>query len=186
MGALPESNYISPEDYLLWENDQPEGIKHEYVDGRIYAMTGASRAHNRAAGVLFARLFNHLEGSKCQVFQSDMKVGIQTLGSGRYYYPDVQVTCEEETASHVNTAPCLIIEVLSDSTSKRDRTEKLTGYRLIPELQEYLLCSQDSPHMEIYRKRADWAPEVFSAGQTLRLESVGLDISVDDIYGFLA
>lgn len=185
MGALPEPNYFSPEDYLLWENDQPEGIKHEYVNGRIYAMTGASRAHNGLSMRLAVRLFNHLEGSKCHVFQSDMKVGIQTLGNNRYYYPDVQVSCEEEQASHFNTAPCLIIEVLSDSTAKRDRTEKMAGYRLIPELQEYLLCSQDSPHIEVYRRRADWAPEVFGAGQTLTLESVGLDVSVDDIYGFL-
>ncbi|OGT88343.1 MAG: hypothetical protein A2286_14165 [Gammaproteobacteria bacterium RIFOXYA12_FULL_61_12] len=186
MGALPEAIYLSPEEYLLWENDQPEGVKHEYVNGQVYAMVGASRGHNQVSMRFATRLAYHLEGSKCQVFQSDMKVAIQTLGNSRYYYPDVQVACEEETASHYNTSPCLIIEVLSESTARKDRTEKLANYRLIPALQEYLLCSQDSPHIEVYRKRSDWARETFGAGQALMLESVGLEVAVDDIYGFLS
>lgn len=185
MGALPQSTYLTPEEYLLWEEDQLD-VKHEYVNGQVYAMVGASRSHNRVSMWLATRLYNHLAGSPCQVFQTDMKVTVQTLGNTRFYYPDVQVSCEEETASHYNSAPCLIIEVLSASTTKRDRTEKLAAYRLIPALQEYLLCSQDSPHLEVYRKRTNWGRESFGPGQHLRLESVDLDIAVDDIYAFLA
>ncbi|MFA7241938.1 MAG: Uma2 family endonuclease [Sulfuricellaceae bacterium] len=185
MGALQKPAYLAPEVYLMGENDNPGDVKHEYVNGRVYAMTGASRWHNRVAGNFFLLLALHLKGSRCEVFQSDMKVGIQTLGDTRYYYPDVQVTCEEETASHVNTSPCLIIEVLSDSTARRDRTEKLAGYRLIPTLQEYVLCSQDSPMVEIYRRRTEWQVERYLSGQSFMLESVNLDLPVDALYPFL-
>ena len=185
MGALQKPAYVSPEDYLMAENDRLDDIKCEYVNGQVYAMTGASRGHNRVAGNFFLRLSLHLKGSRCEVFQSDMKVGIQTIGDTRYYYPDVQVTCEEEPASHVNTSPCLIIEVLSESTARKDRTEKLAGYRLIPALQEYVLCSQDSPVVEIYRRDTAWQVERYLSGQSFMLLSVNLELPVDDLYQFL-
>ena len=186
MSAVPESQYISPEQYLLDEQNRPEGEKYEYVNGRIYAMAGASRNHNRTSGALFARLYNHLENTNCEVFQSDMKVGFPVKDDdSRYYYPDLQVSCGDEDEAYYNRSPCLIIEVLSDSTAKTDRTEKLLSYQRIPGLQEYVLCSQDSPHIEVYRKRVDWGVELFTAGQNFTLESVELEIAVDDIYRFL-
>ena len=185
MSALPKSSYISPEAYLLGENDRPDGQKYEYVNGQIYAMAGASRGHNLLAGNFFLALALHLRGSRCQVFQSDMKVEIQTLNDTRYYYPDVQVTCEDETASHFNQSPCLVIEVLSGSTARKDRTEKLAGYRMIPNLQEYVLCSQDTPYVEVYRRSTEWFKEIYTEGKTFTLVSVGLDMAVDDLYTFL-
>jgi len=185
MSALSKAIYISPEEYLLGENDRPDSVRHEYVNGQVYAMAGASRGHNKVSLEIASLLLNHLRGSPCDVFHADMKVGIQTIGDTRYYYPDVQVTCEEETESYVNRSPCLIIEVLSATTARKDRTEKLTGYRLIPTLQEYVLCSQDSPLVEIYRRRIAWQRELYSSGQTFLLESVGLEVVMDDIYGFL-
>lgn len=185
MGAAPESVYISPEDYLLGENDRIDGQKYEYNNGQIYAMAGASRGHNRVSMRFSNLLVNHLAGSKCEVFQSDMRVGIETLGDTRYYYPDVQVTCEEEAATYYNTSPCLIIEVLSDSTAQKDRTEKLAGYRLIPALQEYVLCSQEAPYIELYRHRTEWGKEIYTEGQRFTLESVGLEMEVNKLYGFL-
>ncbi len=185
MGALSKSTYISPEEYLLGENDNPENIKHEYNNGQVYAMAGASRGHNRVSMRFATLLVNHLQGSRCEVFQSDMKVGIQTIADTRYYYPDVQVSCEEETETYFNTSPCLIIEVLSDSTAQKDRTEKLAGYRLIPALQEYVLCSQDFPAIEMYRKRTEWQVERYVSGQNFLLESVNLELPVDELYGFL-
>ena len=186
MGALPKSLYVSPAEYLFYENDRADHAeKCEYINGQVYMMAGASRNHNRVCMNIATSLFNHLKGSRCQVFQSDMKVAIQTLNDTRFYYPDVQVTCEEETDNHYNTAPCLIIEVLSNSTARTDRNEKLTGYRLLPSLQEYVLCAQDSPFVEIYRRRTDWALEYFTTGQSFQLESVELSISVSDLYDFL-
>lgn len=186
MGALPKTLFVSPEEYLFYENDRADhGEKCEYLNGQIYMMAGASRNHNRISMNMATALSNHLKGSRCQVFQSDMKVAIQTIHDTRFYYPDVQVTCEEETNDHYNTAPCLIVEVLSNSTARADRNEKLTGYRLLPSLQEYVLCAQDIPFVEIYRRRTDWVREHFTSGQTLQLESVDLSIAVDDLYDFL-
>ncbi|MFZ1389375.1 MAG: Uma2 family endonuclease [Thiolinea sp.] len=127
-------------------------------------MEDKSRYHNLLAGYLAAQLFNHLRDTCCQVFQSDMKFAIETLGDTRFYYPNVQVSCEDEADTYVNKAPCLIIEVLSVSTVQKDRAEKLSGYRLIPALQEYVLCSQDSPYLEIYRRRSEWKMEYFTTG----------------------
>jgi len=186
MGAVPQTNYVSTEDYLRLENDRADdGTRCEYNNGLVYVMAGASRNHNILSMKLANLLFNHLAGSRCQVFQSDMKVAIETLGDTRFYYPDVQVSCEEETDTYINKAPCLIIEVLSVSTVQKDRAEKLNGYRLISALQEYVLCSQDSPYLEIYRRRNEWKMEYFTTGQVVRLESVGLDLSVDELYRFL-
>ncbi len=219
--------YISPEHYLLDENDSASGIRHEYVNGDVYAMAGASREHNRVASRLSLRLGVHLAGSRCEVFQSeyvngqvyamagasrghnqvsmnfagllfihlrggpcqvsqsDMKVGIKRKDDVRFYYPDIQVSCEHEAESYYNTAPCLIIEVLSSSTARKDRIEKLLAYQGIASLQEYVLCSQDTPLIEIYRRRTAWQRERFTDGQSCLLESVGLEISVNDVYDFL-
>lgn len=153
MSALPKPFYLSPEQYLLDENDNARGIRHEYVNGQTYAMAGASRGHNRIAGRFFLRLSTHLENSGCEVFQSDMKVGLQRKDNTWFYYPDLQVSCEEENEVYYNTAPCLIVEVLSESTARKDRIEKLLAYQGITSLREYVLCSQDTPSVEVYRCR---------------------------------
>lgn len=185
MSALPKFDYLSPEAYLLVENDRLDGIKYEYVNGQVYAMAGASRAHNIVAGEFFAILRNHLKGSRCRAYLSDMKVGIRSAHDARFYYPDVQVSCVAETNRYYNTSPCLIVEVLSESTARLDRTEKLLAYQSIASLQEYVVCSQDTPSVEVYRCRTGWQCERFSDGQPFRLESVDLVIQVDDLYDFL-
>ena len=185
MSALPNFTYLSPDAYLLGENDRTDTVKYEYVNGQVYAMAGASRNHNRLARNLTTRLDLHLRGSGCEVFQGDMKVGIQTASEQHFYYPDVQVSCAEENNRYFNTSPCLIIEVLSESTARIDRYEKLMAYRLLASLQEYVLCSQETAHVEIYRKRTDWKAEYFVTGQTFTLESVGLTVVIDELYGFL-
>jgi Uma2 family endonuclease len=185
MGALPKAAYISPEAYLLRENDRVDDVKCEYVNGQIYAMVGASRGHNRVAGRFFLRLATHLENSDCEVFQSDMKVGLQRKDDTRFYYPDIQVSCDDENNAFYNTSPCLIVEVLSESTARKDRTEKLLAYQSIASLQEYVLCSQDTPVVEIYRKRSEWQMELYTRQQRFLLESINLEMQVDDLYYFL-
>lgn len=185
MSALPSATWVSPEQYLLDENDNPSGIRHEYANGQVYAMAGASRGHNRVASRLALRLGAHLENSRCEVFQSDMKVGIQHKDDVRFYYPDIQVSCVEEDATYYNTAPCLIIEVLSESTARKDRTEKLLAYQAIPQLQEYVLCSQDTPLVELYRQRNGWQSGRFMQNDAFMLESVAIEIEVNDLYAFL-
>jgi Uma2 family endonuclease len=183
--ATRTASWVSPEQYLTNENDHPGNSRHEYVDGVIYAMTGASRGHNRVVSKLALRLGVHLENTPCIVFQSDMKVCIQRQDNVRFYYPDIQVSCEEEMDAYYNIAPSLIVEVLSESTARKDRTEKLMAYQMIQSLQEYVICSQDTPAVDIHRKRRNWQRERFMDGQIFTLESVKLDIAVDDLYEFL-
>ncbi|MEQ1528472.1 MAG: Uma2 family endonuclease [Methylococcales bacterium] len=180
--TLPDQ-LLSPEAYLLLENDNINDIRHEYVNGLVYAMTGASREHNRVTGRLYVLLTQHLEGSPCEPFQSDLKVKVQRGNDVRFYYPDIQVTCTEETDRYYNEQPCLIVEVLSDSTQRIDRTEKRLAYQMIEALQEYVLLAQDSPYLEIYRRRTDWQRESFSGNQSVTLESVGLTFLVEALYG---
>ncbi len=176
---------ISAEDYLRGENDRADGERYEFCNGFIYAMAGASRNHNRLTGNVFLALGNHLRDSSCQVFQSDMKVCVQTGKETHYYYPDVQVSCEDEPNDYFNSSPCLIVEVLSESTARIDQNEKLTAYRMLPSLQEYVLCSQVFPAVAVHRRSADWKVERYVAGDVAKLDSVGTALSIDELYGFL-
>lgn len=185
MGALEKFDYTTPEAYLLAENDHESGVKYEFSNGLVYAMAGASRNHNQVAMNFAGLLFMQLRGGKCRVSQSDMKVGINFNNESHFYYPDVQVSCEDEDNKYYNTSPCLIVEVLSESTARIDRNEKLTAYRQLPSLQEYVLCSQDFPAIEIYRRSTNWTVERFTAGQTVTLESVGYELVLDELYDFL-
>lgn len=173
---------IGPEDYLAGENDREEGPRHEYVNGQVYAMVGVSRTHARITGNLFAFLHRALRGSGCRVFATDLKVRIQTATEERFYYPDIQATCAEESASHYNRAPCLIVEVLSPHTERIDRTEKLAAYKLIDSLQEYVLVAQDRHQVEIRRRADGWRVESLRDGDVLALGSVGVEVPVADIY----
>jgi Uma2 family endonuclease len=164
------------------ENDNKSDTRNEYVNGLIYAMTGASRNHNRVSGRLYARLLQHLQGTPCEPFQSAMKAKIQRGNDVRFYYPDVQVTSVEEIDRFYNEHPCLIVEVLSDSTQRIDRTEKRLAYQMIECLQEYVLLSQDSPYLEIYRRRTEWQRESFAGTESVILESVGLSFLVEEFY----
>ena len=182
---MSTNEILSSKDYLTIEYDRLEDAQRcEYNNGSVCAKTSESRIHNLLSMKLANSLFNHLANSNCQVFQSDMKVAIEALGDTRFYYPDVQVSCEDEADDYFNRSPCLIIEVLSVSTAQKDRAEKLQGYRLIPALQEYVLCSQDSPFIEVYRKRSEWSVEHYISGQIVELESVELSIAVDELYDF--
>jgi Uma2 family endonuclease len=111
MIANQSPNYISPEEYL--EGEELSQIKHEYINGQIYAMAGASDAHVTIAGNLFALLRNHVRGSGCRVYMADMKAYIETANI--FYYPDVMVTCDGRDRAFPNYKkyPCLIVEVLS-------------------------------------------------------------------------
>ncbi|MGZ4970974.1 MAG: Uma2 family endonuclease [Methylobacter sp.] len=179
--VLPDP-ILTPEAYLLSENDNNTSTRHEYVNGLIYAMTGASRNHNRLVRRLMTRLDLHLQGTRCEPLQSGMKVKIKHGNDVRFYYPDVQVACEEEADRYYNEHPCLSAEVLSDSTQRTDRTEKLMAYQTIERLQEYVLLSQDSPYLEIYRRRSAWQRESFSTQQSVTLESIDLTLVVEELY----
>lgn len=175
-----ETLKISIEDYL--EGELISEIKHEYINGKVYAMAGAKRAHNIISMNLANLLFNHLRNTPCRVFSSDMKVGILTATDDIFYYPDVQVSCEQNGNEHYNAEPKLIVEVLSDSTERKDRVEKFYTYRKLASLEEYVLVAQDCLRVEIYRRRNGWDVELLGENDSFQLESVELNLTVADVY----
>jgi len=139
----------TPEDYLAIERISP--IKHEYIQGQLVAMAGASKAHVIIVGNLSALLVNHLRGTGCVPYATDMKVRLPELNI--FYYSDIAVTCDERDrifSEDFILHPKLIIEVLSDSTEAfdfpsetlRERGDKFADYKTIPELEEYVLIHQ--------------------------------------------
>ena len=138
MGIPKLKTKISVEDYLDGELISP--VKHEYIEGEVYAMAGASDRHNLIAGELYTLLVTHLRHSRCQPFFGDIKVQVTR---NVYYYPDVLVSCEESPDNpFFRNHPTLIIEVISPSTEGVDRREKLLFYQQMPSVQEYVVVDQ--------------------------------------------
>ncbi len=180
MIAVPH-NYFSADDYLQWEEQQEE--KHEYVDGKVYAMAGANEDHIDITNNLTVILSNHLRGKDCKLFPSDMRLNIASKKI--YYYPDLLVTCDERDRFNKKQKnyPCLIIEVLSESTESKDRGVKFANYQTIQSLQEYVLISQWEQRVEVFRRNGKfWLLQTYTAGESIELQSINLQISMDAIY----
>jgi len=176
--ATPHS-HITAADYL--EGEQYSQVRHEYIDGAIYAMGGASDKHGLIAGNVFAKLNSALPDS-CQAFISDMKVHIQIGAQEIFYYPDIVVSCaQDDRETYYREKPILIVEVLSSSTERLDRYEKFSNYIELISLQEYVLIEQRFRLIELCRRSNRWDREIVTQGM-FRLESVNLDLSVDEIY----
>ncbi len=172
---------VSAQEYLVGE--ETSQIKHEYLNGAVYAMTGATVAHNKISGNLFALLHRHLRDGPCEVFMSDLKLRYATAHEERFYYPDIQVCDSPHDRAELFCAqPVLLVEVMSKSTERVDRFEKFAVYRDIPSLQEYLLIAQDRQKIEIYRRRDDWRGEKYLLGETVLLESVSLPVALTEVY----
>ena len=176
------TDYLAEDVYLKAE--KYSDIRHEYVDGQVYAMAGASKRHVVITGNVFAQLRAAAKGLPCTVYQSDMKV--RTAAHKTYYYPDVVVGCEDDEASdYYLEKPCLIVEVLSDSTEKRDRREKLLAYINIPTLKAYLLVAQDQYEVEMFYREptGNWWVETFSGLEsTPTLPCPETSLSLAEIY----
>ncbi|WP_066378600.1 MULTISPECIES: Uma2 family endonuclease [unclassified Anabaena] len=178
-------NLFTVDEYL--ELEKSSELRHEYLGGQIFAMSGGSKEHNLIAGNIYSRLRSHLRGSSCSVFMADMKIKINLASEGKnlFYYPDVTVTCDREDKDRFYlNYPCLIIEVLSPSTETIDRREKLVNYRNLESLQEYVLVSQDELKIEVYRRdsRGNWLLETLGQTDDLNLNSVGLTLTMAEIY----
>ncbi len=171
---------LTVEDYL--EGELTSEIRHEYIGGRVYAMTGASVTHNLIAGNLFAALRTLSRGAGCQVFISDLKVRLHIAGEDIFYYPDVMLCCDPtERETHYRTHPCLIVEVLSKSTQRIDRREKLLSYTTLPSLREYLLVAQDRREILCHRRDNGWIVERITEGE-VRLDCLDAAIPLEAIY----
>jgi Uma2 family endonuclease len=183
MIASPQPTYLSPEEYLQMEEHSP--IKHEYIDGQIYDLAGALDAHVTIALNLATDLRNHLRGSGCRVYISDMKAQIETLN--RFYYPDVMVTCaqqDQETPAY-KKFPCLIVEVLSDSTEAFDRGDKFADYQQVESLHEYVLINTKRQRVECFRRNGEglWILQSYSSEQrSFQLKSVDFEGTMEALY----
>jgi Uma2 family endonuclease len=177
MATAAQLSIIREDDYLAGE--KVSDIKYEYIDGYVYAMAGASNNHNLIAGNVFLALANHLKKKPCRPYVSDMKVKI----GSKYFYPDVLVDCSNLTGdSYYTEQPIILVEVLSKSTRRMDETTKRMAYMQIPSLQEYILIEQDIVDVEVIRRQTGWLSEHYFLGDELTLSSIGLTLTVEDIY----
>ena len=151
----PASSRITAAEYLALER-QAE-FKSEYLDGEVFAMTGASRRHNLICLNIGAELRTQLKQRPCEVYVSDMRV--KTSATGLYTYPDIVVVCGTPTFedAEVDTLvnPVLLAEVLSKTTQDYDRGGKFEHYRTLDSLQEYLLVAQHACHLTHYVRQPD-------------------------------
>ena len=183
MSTQTKQPYFTPEEYLELERNNLH--KHEYQRGLVYAMSGAKKNHVWITTNLSRLLGNHLENLPCLVYVADMKVKIAAADC--YYYPDISVTCDKkdlETNNDFILVPKLIIEVLSKSTERFDRTDKFTDYQQIPELQEYVLVSQDQVQVECYRRQAsgEWQSQCYKLGDMVEIVSMDFTCPIEQIY----
>lgn len=177
MPLAQKLNHLNIPDYL--QGEKVSEIKHEYVDGQVLAMAGASVNHHRISRNLLTRLSAQLPAS-CEAFVSDMLI---KTSATRFRYPDLVVLCEDTEGDQQFVGnPVLIIEVLSKSTRQQDKGHKRTEYLSLPSLQEYLLVEQDFVEVEILRRSQAWRPENYYLGATVTLESIGVTLTVEEIY----
>ena len=180
--AREQERYFTPEEYFIWEEQQLE--RHELIDGRVYAMSGGTRNHSDIAGNFLAIIKPHLRGSGCKTYNSDCRVNI--LNTRNYTYPDLSVTCDprDNSSTQYITYPCLIVEVLSDSTEAYDRGKKFEKYRRNPNLVDYVLVSSDEMAIDIYHKNdaGDWLILSYRSGDRVELESIGLSLPIEPFY----
>ncbi len=175
---------FTPEEYLARERKALN--KSEYRDGRIYAMPGASRAHNLITVHVTGELYIQLRTRSCEVYPSDMRVKVSA--GGLYTYPDVIVVCDEPRFEdgHFDTLlnPTVLIEVLSPSTAAYDRGEKFRRYQYLDSLCEYILISQDRVQVEHYLRQEDgWELTEFrSLSDVFQLVSIRCELSLQAIY----
>ena len=183
--SLQPRPHLTAQEYLEWERQQE--TRHEYFDGEVYAMTGASRKHNLLCLNIAAGLHAQLRGKPCEVYTNDMRVKVAE--TGMYTYPDIVAACGEpqfeDAAVDTLLNPVVIIEVLSDSTEQYDRGVKFLHYRTLPSLRHYLLVTQIECRVEHYVREANnrWLlTEYRSLDETIDLAAVDCRLRLREIY----
>ncbi len=160
------------------EAEQDAEARHEYVYGEVFALAGGSVSHN----VICANVVHLLVGvvKECRAYGSDMKLRTEEK---LFYYPDAMLVCEAPADDYFETSPCVVIEVLSSSTARKDRLEKRFAYTSLPSLQLYLLI--DSRKREVtgyYQQAAGWEERTFASGDTVSVPCIDAELSFDKLY----
>jgi Uma2 family endonuclease len=173
---------MTPQEYRAFEDASP--VRHEFVGGRVYAMSGVKRAHSRITMNIATRLFVAAAGGSCRVHHSEVKLRI----GDDYYYPDVMVACgPEPDDEYIENAPCLVVEVLSASTRRTDLTEKPAAYAKVPSLALYLVVDQRRRLVELYPRGPDGQMRhaVLAGSGDVPLPCPALTLTLDQIYAGL-
>jgi Uma2 family endonuclease len=170
---------LTVEEYL--ELEEASLVKHEYVAGQLYALSGASERHNRIAMNIAAQLWTAARGGPCRVYGSDMRLRI---GDNAVYYPDVQVVCDpSDTEQRYKTRPCVVVEVLSPSTQATDLREKLMVYRRLDSLQAYIIVYRDEMRvLRHYRADGGWYDAFLGRDDQVSFPCPAAELSLAEIY----
>lgn len=158
---------------------QASDIRHEYIDGDVFAMAGAKLGHSRIVNNIHGEFRNHLKGMACESVTAETVV----KADDGYFYPDVLVDCfdHDDQARFIET-PAIIVEVLSQSTRKRDSATKKRAYMSLPTLREYVLIETDFVKVEVFRKNNNWNADCYFLGDEVTFESIGLRLPVEEVY----
>lgn len=184
VAAKPPKSYLSAEEYLAIERSSD--FRSEYIDGEMVAMAGGSWEHSLIIGNTLAELKRQLRGGPCKVQANDLRV---QAADGLQTYPDVLVVCGEPAFADEHrdmvTNPKLILEVLSPTTESYDRGRKFESYRTIPSLEEYVLVSQERPHVERFLRQPEgtWLfADAAGLQEIVSLSSIGCRLSLETLY----
>lgn len=180
-----DRSYISPEQYLRIERASEE--KHEYFEGEVVTMNGASMSHIRIVVNLIREIGNYLKNGSCEVLSNDMRSSTPT--SNAYMYPDVSIFCGqpelEDDKFDTLKNPSVIVEVLSPSTEKNDRGRKFFFYKQIPSLQEYILIDAARHLIDVFSKQADksWVKEsITDPADFLSISTIKFRLPLEEVY----
>ena len=181
--VAPRHHHFDFDDYLRIEDDSE--IKHEFVDGRVWAMAGGTPEHARIIANISTLLNVAMGDRRCDVFSSGLRIRIRSVN--RATYPDVSVICDrveldpEDLKGHTALNPTVLVEVLSPSTAEYDQGEKLDYYKQIPSLQEVMLVHHDTRRVVVWRRTgSSWSS--FESTDLVELRSVDCKLTVAEIY----
>jgi len=187
MSSAHQFKPITVENYL--EGELLARNKHEYVDGRVYAMAGAKNVHNRIASRVLIALGKQLSG-KCEAYNSDTKIRIRSERRTFLYYPDLSVVCNSNPDNDsFQDQPVVIIEVISESTRRADEGEKRINYLTIPTLDTYILFEQDRREARVFQRTANEFPAnnftetIYSdPNSVIAIPAIEAEIRFDELY----
>lgn len=176
--STPPKTIHSLEEYL--ELEKHSEVRLEYVDGEIHAMAGDKKRNNRIVKNLIKLLDDPAETRDCQVFFTVVKTQVSAT---RYRYPDVIVTCEEDTDEYTVKAPCALFEVLSESTEDVDGIEKLEEYLKLPSLERYVMVRQDRRVAMVYKRAASaWVFEILEGDGQIDVPCLETSVTLEQVY----
>jgi Uma2 family endonuclease len=180
--ALRLPNFITVQEYL--DGELHSEVRHDYRDGKVYAMAGASREHERVSMNVATELSIHLDGKPCRPYKSDFKIRLRINDKDVFFYPDILVTCDpEDNHRYYSERPKVIIEVLFEDEN-RDLVEKFLFYQTIASLEEYIVLSQDpnAPLAHVFRRAHGWRHETVPADGVLEIPSLEFRVDLRRLY----